>query len=145
MTKKAQKLISYYQGLWHAVLGTYELLIKLCKMLYNNFYLIKQMRKYCDCCAAKVEAPGKEEVTEPVFLPQPLCLSCSAFSCHFQVLRSLFHFYSSLCNIVFCERQKLFEAAPSWGMGLTQRASYSLAFRARLPPKNCHFQCAFLK
>lgn len=46
MTKKAQKLISYYQGLWHAVLGTYELLIKLCKMLYNNFYLIKQMRKY---------------------------------------------------------------------------------------------------
>jgi len=38
--------LSYYQGLWHAVLGTYELHIKLCRMLYNNFYIIKQMRKY---------------------------------------------------------------------------------------------------
>ena len=41
------------------------------------------MRKHCDCCAAKVEAPGRE-VTEPVFLPQPCASPVQLFPATFK-------------------------------------------------------------
>ena len=54
--------LSYYQGLWHAVLGTYELYIKLCRKLYNNFYFIKQMRKYYVLIGTKYDSKKKKEI-----------------------------------------------------------------------------------